>query len=44
MKWKECGDLTEVDGDLLLSRDALLRIDSMLHGFFLPQHQNAKYV
>jgi oxygen-independent coproporphyrinogen-3 oxidase len=44
LKWKECGDLTEVEGELLLSRDALLRIDSMLHGFFLPQHQNAKYV
>ena len=27
-----------------LSRDALLRVDSLLHQFFLPQHQNAKYV
>jgi hypothetical protein len=29
---------------LLLTRDALLRIDSMLHRFFLPQHQYTKYV
>ena len=42
--WKEAGDLIEEDGDLLLIRDALLRIDSMLHRFFLPQHQDAKYV
>ena len=27
-----------------LSREALLRVDSLLHQFFLPQHQNAKYV
>jgi len=27
-----------------LSRDSLLRVDSLLHQFFLPQHQNAKYV
>ena len=43
-EWKESGDLYEEDGDLLLIRDALLRIDSMLHRFFLPQHQDAKYV
>lgn len=43
-EWKETGDLFEKEGELLLTRDALLRIDSMLHGFFLPQHQNAKYV
>ena len=43
-KWKEAGDLLEKEGELLLTRDALLRIDSMLHDFFLPQHQNAKYV
>ena len=27
-----------------LSREALLRVDSLMHQFFLPQHQNAKYV
>ena len=43
-KWKEAGDLLQKEGELLLARDALLRIDSMLHDFFLPQHQNAKYV
>jgi oxygen-independent coproporphyrinogen-3 oxidase len=28
----------------VLSREALLRVDSLLHQFFLPHHQNAKYV
>ena len=43
-QWKERGDLSE-DGDyLVLSRDALLRIDSMLQGFFLPRHRDARYV
>ena len=42
--WKKAGDLYEENGNLFLSMDALLRIDSMLHEFFLPQHQNAKYV
>ena len=42
--WKKVGDLYEENGNLFLSMDALLRIDSMLHEFFLPQHQNAKYV
>jgi oxygen-independent coproporphyrinogen-3 oxidase len=42
--WKDAGDLYEEQGDLLLTRDALLRIDSMLHRFFLPQHQYTKYV
>ena len=44
LEWKASGDLYEEDGDLLLVRDALLRIDSMLHRFFLPHHQDAKYV
>ena len=42
--WKNAGDLYEKEGDLMLTRDALLRIDSMLHRFFLPQHQYTKYV
>ena len=43
-EWKESGDLYEEGGILFLYRDALLRIDSMLHRFFLPQHQDARYV
>ena len=43
-KWKENGDLLEEGDDLILSRDALLRIDSSLHGFFLSKHQDARYV
>jgi len=27
-----------------LSREALLRVDSLLDQFFLPQHQDARYV
>jgi oxygen-independent coproporphyrinogen-3 oxidase len=27
-----------------LSREALLKVDSLLHVFFLPQHQNSRYV
>ena len=42
--WKNAGDLYEEEGDLMLTRDALLRIDSMLHRFFLPQHQYTTYV
>ena len=41
--WEERGDLI-IDGDeLRLTRDALLRVDSMLHDLFLPQHQDSRY-
>ena len=43
-QWKERGDLREEGDYLVLSRDALLRIDSMLQGFFLPDHRDARYV
>jgi oxygen-independent coproporphyrinogen III oxidase len=39
-EWKESGDLSEGEDELRLSRDALLRVDSMLYRFFLPQHQD----
>jgi oxygen-independent coproporphyrinogen-3 oxidase len=26
-----------------LTREALLKVDSLLHAFFLPQHQNSRY-
>jgi oxygen-independent coproporphyrinogen-3 oxidase len=36
--------LLEMNGDwLILNRSALLKIDVILHAFFLPQHQNARY-
>lgn len=36
--------LLEKSGDwLILNRSALLKIDVILHAFFLPQHQNARY-
>ncbi len=43
-EWKERGDLIEEEGGYELSRDALLRVDSMLHDLFLPQHQDSRYV
>lgn len=43
-EWKGRGYLTEDGDNLILSRDALLRIDSMLQGFFLPEHRDARYV
>jgi oxygen-independent coproporphyrinogen-3 oxidase len=35
--------LSEQGDDLVLTRDALLRIDPLLQAFFLPEHQNARY-
>lgn len=37
-------NLLTTQGDwLVLNREALLKIDVILHAFFLPQHQNARY-
>jgi hypothetical protein len=44
LEWEKKGDLTVNGDEFLLSRDALLRVDSLLQGFFLPQHQEARYV
>lgn len=34
----------EIDGDLIrVTRDGLLQIDRLLHGFFLPLHRDARY-
>lgn len=36
--------LAEIQGDwIVLSREALLKVDTLLHAFFLPEHQNARY-
>ncbi|MEO6740824.1 MAG: coproporphyrinogen III oxidase, partial [Chthoniobacteraceae bacterium] len=40
---KRRGLLTENGDWLMLDRSALLKIDVILHAFFLPQHQNARY-
>ena len=37
------GLLSEHGDWLVLTRPALLKIDVILHAFFLPQHQNARY-
>ena len=39
-EWRASGDLIDGDDELRLSRSALLRVDSMLYRFFLPQHQD----
>ena len=38
------GDLSREGDDLVLSREALLRVDSILHRFFLPEHRDSRYV
>ncbi len=43
-EWKREGILHEEPDRLSLSREALLQVDSLLHQFFLPQHQDARYV
>jgi oxygen-independent coproporphyrinogen-3 oxidase len=35
--------LTEEGDWFVLSRDALLKVDTLLHAFFLPQHKHARY-
>jgi oxygen-independent coproporphyrinogen III oxidase len=35
--------LTRQGDWLVLDRDSLLKVDVILHAFFLPQHQNARY-
>jgi len=40
---QQAGDVQRNPGGIELTRDALLRVDQLLHAFFLPQHQNARY-
>ena len=36
--------LASVEGDwIMLTRAALLKVDTLLHAFFLPQHQSSRY-
>jgi oxygen-independent coproporphyrinogen-3 oxidase len=37
------GLLSNQDDWLVLSRDALLKVDTLLHAFFLPQHRGTRY-
>jgi oxygen-independent coproporphyrinogen-3 oxidase len=37
------GYLRDEEDELRLNRDGLLQVDRLLHQFFLPQHQNARY-
>ena len=40
---EEAGELSWADGEVHLTRDALLQVDRLLHTFFLPQHQGSRY-
>jgi oxygen-independent coproporphyrinogen-3 oxidase len=42
-KLQDQGFLTSDQDTLRLSRDGLLQVDKLLHEFFLPQHQSARY-
>jgi oxygen-independent coproporphyrinogen-3 oxidase len=35
--------MTDQDDWLVLTREALLKVDTLLHAFFLPQHKGARY-
>ena len=40
---KKQGFLEQGEGDLRLTRNGLLQIDTLLHDFFLDKHQGARY-
>ena len=40
---KEQGYFSIDKGDIVVSRDGLLQIDRLLHGFFLEEHRDARY-
>ncbi len=40
---RDQGFLSIDQNSLRLNRDGLLQVDKLLHGFFLPQHRNARY-
>jgi oxygen-independent coproporphyrinogen-3 oxidase len=42
-KLQHQGFLTADQDSLRLNRDGLLQVDKLLHEFFLPQHQSARY-
>jgi oxygen-independent coproporphyrinogen-3 oxidase len=42
-KLQDQGFLTADEDSLRLNRDGLLQVDKLLHEFFLPQHQTARY-
>ena len=36
--------IADEQGDwFVLTREALLKVDTLLHAFFLPQHKHARY-
>jgi oxygen-independent coproporphyrinogen-3 oxidase len=40
---RDAGHLTIAGDSVLVGRQGLLRVDELLHEFFLPQHQHARY-
>jgi oxygen-independent coproporphyrinogen-3 oxidase len=44
LRYLEQEGFAALDGDTLqLTRDAILQVDGLLHAFFLPAHQHARY-
>ena len=42
-RYEQAGFVTITDEKIILDRDALLQVDTMLHEFFLPQHGGERY-
>ena len=42
-RMREWGYLTARGDELFLNRDGLLQVDRLVHEFFLPPHQDARY-
>jgi oxygen-independent coproporphyrinogen-3 oxidase len=42
-RWQAEGWLSETGEELRLSRAGLLQVDRLVHDFFLPEHQHARY-
>ena len=40
---REAGHLSVRDDEIVLARESLLKVDELLHEFFLPQHKNVRY-
>ena len=42
-KLRKAGHLNVSDDEIVLARESLLKVDELLHEFFLPQHKNVRY-
>ncbi len=42
-KLRGAGHLSVSDDEIVLARESLLKVDELLHEFFLPQHKDVRY-